>query len=193
MKAIALTWALVVVVLRLALVVNVLLRPGWLPIFFGTSEFLALCTTVYALSFGIVDLSLAGMVVPFLYATPLLFDVSSPNGPEWAAGIYLLLAPIQWVLRLRLGVRCTVSAPVLISIVDRFPYSFIRHPLGGLEIVLCSFIALWGWSPYNAFVWMAVVGSAVGCMLLEEKFLINEPSYREYCTRVRWRLIPGAW
>jgi protein-S-isoprenylcysteine O-methyltransferase Ste14 len=193
MKKLALAWAMSVVFIRLGLVVNAFMRPGWLPIVFGASEFLALCTTIYAIGFGRVDFSVAGMLIPFLYAAPLLFDLSNPSGPGWAAGFYLLLAPIQWAVRLRLGLRCTVAAPVLISVVDGFPYCFIRHPLGALEMLMCTFIAAWVWSPYNAAVWIVVMVSSIVCMLIEEQFLSSESSYLQYTARVRWRCIPGVW
>jgi protein-S-isoprenylcysteine O-methyltransferase Ste14 len=190
---ISLTWSFTIVMLRFWLVLEVFERPGPLPLFFAVSESISLMTTVYALYRGKADVSFVGMLTPALYLTPLLFDLSAPTGPEWAAGFYIFLAPFQWFLRLRLGVRCTVSAPVFLSIVDRWPYSVIRHPMGCTEVLLCLCVALRFPCQWNSVVFALVAISAAACVLIEERFLCHELMYREYCTRVRWRLLPGVW
>jgi protein-S-isoprenylcysteine O-methyltransferase Ste14 len=79
-------------------------------------------------------------------------------------------------------------------VVDAGPYALIRHPLYAANIALYFAMALLLGS------WRALVPAAAMALLmgvrtcLEDRMLQNGlAGYREYATRVRYRLIPGIW
>ena len=79
------------------------------------------------------------------------------------------------------------------------PYRFVRHPAYAAKLM--------GW--WLAYVPFIIVGSPgllrqalfllafnfvyVLRALTEERHLLREQHYRQYCERVRWRFIPGVW
>ena len=79
-------------------------------------------------------------------------------------------------------------------VIDQGPYAIVRHPgyAGMLPSMAFSGLALGSWLGF-------AIG--VGCSLLmlrrvffEDAFLkAHLEGYREYATRVRYRLIPGVW
>jgi protein-S-isoprenylcysteine O-methyltransferase Ste14 len=79
-------------------------------------------------------------------------------------------------------------------VISTGPYAVVRHPMyaGGLLLVLGTPLAL-------GSIWGLLVIAAMTPVLLmrlvnEERFLSkNLPGYKEYCARVRWRLIPGVF
>jgi protein-S-isoprenylcysteine O-methyltransferase Ste14 len=192
-------WSLFWVLARVALLLSIFQQASGIIYVFCVSEFLAIATTTYALIRGRVDLSWRGAAVPALYCVPLLFSFQAPLYPDYVqpnqifGAFYLLFAPVQWLVRIRLGFRCTIAAPVFLSLCDRFPYSIIRHPLAGLEILLCWFLVMWWPTPWNWCVFALVLVTGSAAVLAEEKFLAREQCYRDYCGRVKFRFIPGLW
>jgi protein-S-isoprenylcysteine O-methyltransferase Ste14 len=74
------------------------------------------------------------------------------------------------------------------------PYRFVRHP-GYVGIMLCGVAvplmlgSLWALVPAGLGVGVAVLRTA-----LEDRTLRNElEGYKDYASRVRYRLIPGLW
>ena len=187
----SLVWSLAFVALRSVLVVGIFRRGLGLPLLFGLSESLALLSTLYSLRFGRCDVSWAGLLCPICYLAPLLFNLSGHVGPDWAADAYLCCVPALWALRLLLGLRCTVGAPCLTTIVWQFPYSLIRHPLAAVECLACYFVAMWCGTFSALLVWIIVVAASVCAALAEERFLMNvSPLYRAYCEMIPWRFLP---
>ena len=74
------------------------------------------------------------------------------------------------------------------------PYAWVRHPMysGGSLMLLASSIGLGSyWALIPALLAMAVI---VVRLLDEERFLtINLPGYKDYCHKVKSRLIPFVW
>jgi len=80
------------------------------------------------------------------------------------------------------------------TVVSTGPYAIVRHPMyaGGLLLVVGTPLALgscWG---------LLAIGAMMPVLLWrlfdEERFLARKlPGYKEYCARVRWRLIPGVF
>jgi protein-S-isoprenylcysteine O-methyltransferase Ste14 len=79
-------------------------------------------------------------------------------------------------------------------VVDRGPYRRVRHPgyTGAALFTLATPLALGSWAAlYPALFLVAVL---VIRIVLEERTLRAElAGYREYASRVRWRLLPGVW
>ena len=80
------------------------------------------------------------------------------------------------------------------SVASTGPYGTVRHPMyaGALLYLAGTPLAL---RSYWGFAGLAVMLPALICRLLDEEHLLAKqlPGYREYMTRVRFRLIPGVW
>jgi protein-S-isoprenylcysteine O-methyltransferase Ste14 len=74
------------------------------------------------------------------------------------------------------------------------PYRFVRHPMysGGITLVLFTPLALGSWWGLVPAILLAMV--IVVRLFDEERFLAVElPGYVDYCSKVRYRLIPSVW
>jgi protein-S-isoprenylcysteine O-methyltransferase Ste14 len=69
-------------------------------------------------------------------------------------------------------------------------YRFVRHPLYLSYAVAYGGYFLNQATPYNACIYAACLLLWVLRLLAEERLLLNDPRYREYAVRVRWRLVP---
>ena len=79
-------------------------------------------------------------------------------------------------------------------VIDRGPYSTIRHPgyLGMIVSVLCSGLVLGSWLGF-AFA-AAYAALILRRVFFEDAFLqVNLAGYADYARRVPYRLIPGGW
>lgn len=186
-------WIVCVMIFRGWMIQRFLVTGDLLPTVFAISESLALASTAYAAIRGKVDSSIQGLLLPVLHLPVLLFDTSAPAGPDWACGFYLLLVPFQILLRLRMGLCCTVAVPCFVRLLDRFPYSHVRHPLAALELVLAFFVAIWLLTPWNIVVFIVAAVCNVICIRIEERFLMSQESYRDYVLRVPWRYVPKLY
>lgn len=80
------------------------------------------------------------------------------------------------------------------QVVQGGPYQYIRHPMYAAVIFFMIFLSLllgswWALIPAGLIGGLYVVRTA-----LEDSMLQGElPGYREYSTRVRYRLFPGLW
>ena len=90
--------------------------------------------------------------------------------------------------------RCFAILPALRGTITHGPFSAIRHPayLGECTMVVgCVLAGSVHWS--QLLVLLITLMFTVVRIRAEEGFLISEPAYRDYCVRVRWRLIPFVW
>jgi len=80
------------------------------------------------------------------------------------------------------------------AVVSTGPYAIIRHPayasgaisMCGIPLLLDSYLAF---PPIVLLIIILVVRTT-----LEDRVLCNElPGYKEYCKKVRFRLVPGIW
>lgn len=80
------------------------------------------------------------------------------------------------------------------AVAEDGPYRFVRHPgyVGWSLMVVAPALALGSyWATLPA---LAAVACVVARTALEDRTLRRElQGYTEYATRVRWRLLPGAW
>jgi len=73
------------------------------------------------------------------------------------------------------------------------PYNIVRHPIYlGYCVTHVGFL-LTNWSPRNFALYIVVYFFQISRILAEERILRGDESYRAYCQRVRFRLIPGVF
>lgn len=80
------------------------------------------------------------------------------------------------------------------KVITTGPYSIVRHPMytGGLIMFSGTPLALGSW--WGLLILVPIVLVIIWRLLEEEKFLSeNLPGYKEYCQKVRYRLIPLLW
>jgi protein-S-isoprenylcysteine O-methyltransferase Ste14 len=106
------------------------------------------------------------------------------------------MAGATWVMRVNKFAEMTVRIQTerAHQVVDTGPYAFVRHPfyvaasavLCGMPLALGSY---WATIPAGVVVLGILVRTA-----LEDRVLQDElPGYKEYISRVRYRLVPGVW
>lgn len=80
------------------------------------------------------------------------------------------------------------------KVISTGPYSIVRHPMyvGGLIMFSGTPLALGSW--WGLLILIPITLIIIWRLLDEEKFLSeNLPGYKEYCQKVRYRLIPLLW
>jgi protein-S-isoprenylcysteine O-methyltransferase Ste14 len=160
------------------------------------SESLVVVMTFVRRRTQVIDRSIAGIVTTVLsLAGPPLLRATDGTSlvPDTATAI-ASVAGLGLVIvgKLALG-RSFGIAPANRGVVMRGPYVLMRHPIytGYLVTHLAFLVAHPG--PWNAAV-VAVADSAlVVRALIEERVLKADASYRSYCTRVAWHLMPGVF
>jgi protein-S-isoprenylcysteine O-methyltransferase Ste14 len=119
-----------------------------------------------------------------------------PVGLEIAAEIAFVLALVLIFIVFR---ENTFSSGVIEvakdqRVISTGPYAIVRHPMytGGIIFLLATPLILGSWC---ALIPAVIVCAGIVVRLLdEERFLAkNLDGYRDYCRRVRWRLVPGGW
>ena len=119
--------------------------------------------------------------------------------PLWitVCGYVLLtiaMAGNAWVLSVNRFAEMGVRIQPGQKVIDTGPYTIVRHPMyatifplfGGIPLALGSF---WALIPAALVLVVLVVRT-----LFEDRLLQSElPGYKEYASRVRYRLIPGVW
>ena len=73
------------------------------------------------------------------------------------------------------------------------PYRIVRHPIYLGYLVTHVGFLLTNWSPRNIAVYMIEYIFQVARILSEERLLKGDVSYRAYCDRVRYRVIPSIF
>lgn len=74
-----------------------------------------------------------------------------------------------------------------------FLYSIVRHPMYLTDILWKIGIVLYKPSWFNAAIFAISASCYVYRAMLEEEFLSQQPEYREYMTRVKYRFMPGIF
>jgi protein-S-isoprenylcysteine O-methyltransferase Ste14 len=80
------------------------------------------------------------------------------------------------------------------TVVSTGPYALVRHPMyaGSLPSILGMPLALGSY--WGLLVLPVFIGVLLSRLFDEERVLARElPGYREYCAKVRWRMIPGIF
>lgn len=132
----------------------------------------------------------AGMVL-----APTMMRPRNPSvGPVAMVGIALELIGVVLgqVARLYLG-RSFGLLPANRGIVARGPFGVMRHPTytGWFMLALGTVISYP--TLRNSVVLVATIPFMIWRIVLEERLLGEDPEYRAYQTRVRYRLVPGLF
>ncbi len=123
------------------------------------------------------------------------------RAPRWAqalGAVLILVAFWGWILVLRANSFASVTVRVQAergqTVATTGPYAVVRHPmyayallfLIGAPLLLGS---LWG------VAWLAIFLPLLAARTLGEEAVLMHglPGYREYATKVRYRLVPGIW
>jgi protein-S-isoprenylcysteine O-methyltransferase Ste14 len=73
------------------------------------------------------------------------------------------------------------------------PYRFVRHPMYlGYMVTHVGFLLAFP-SFYNTALYSAALAVQIARILREERLLNQDPGYRKFASRVRYRLIPGVF
>jgi protein-S-isoprenylcysteine O-methyltransferase Ste14 len=75
------------------------------------------------------------------------------------------------------------------------PYAYIRHPgyLAGFIIIVTSGLALGSWLSILVLAIPSVPALAVRAAREDRMLQAELRGYRDYASRVRWRVLPGIW
>jgi protein-S-isoprenylcysteine O-methyltransferase Ste14 len=148
----------------------------------------------------LIVLLLASLLAIFLVAAlDARFGWSSVSTPLVVAGYILFtfgFAITTWVYAVNKFAEPSVriQSDRGHEVVDTGPYAIVRHPLYAASVVLFVGMAL-AMGSYWAFVPVAVgLLVIIERIILEDRLLQNElAGYKEYASRVRYRLVPGVW
>lgn len=142
--------------------------------------------TAEADSLPVWVLAVAGTACPLLLrpsdAPTLLADIGSVIQ---IAGIVLI---VSGLLSLR---RSFSVAPGNRGIRQGGLYRIVRHPIYFSELLAFMGVVVANPTLTNSVLWLCECALQYARARAEENFLLNDPVYRSYFERVRYRLIPG--
>lgn len=124
---------------------------------------------------------------------PLLIRPGGEHLGGWAAGALIIVGTaVSFGAKASLNRRFSM-APANRGVQAGFVYSIVRHPM-----YLGYIIAQAGYLMHNPTVWNACVYAAAWSLQFarigrEEAHLLQDPDYRAYASRVRFRLVPGLF
>jgi protein-S-isoprenylcysteine O-methyltransferase Ste14 len=203
MRTIIADWVARIIVCLMfgALCVNILeefVRTGHITgLMLLASESLVIVLTLARRRAKLIDRTVPAAIVTLVSAAgpPLLradADIAA-LAPDMLTGAVSMLA-LMLILsgKLTLG-RSFGLVPANRGVVVQGPYSAVRHPIySGYLVAHVAFLAAHP-STWNIAVFAVADGALILRALMEERVLAHDASYRAYCTRVAWHLIPGVF
>jgi protein-S-isoprenylcysteine O-methyltransferase Ste14 len=144
-----------------------------------------------------VDRSVAAAVMTTVsLAGPALMRATSAPASLAGDHVTALVSGVGLVLvvlgKMALG-RSFGVVPANRGVVVRGPYTFVRHPIyAGYLITHVSFLVAHP-APWNLTVLLLADSALIVRALMEERVLRADASYRQYCQRVGWHLVPGVF
>ena len=72
-------------------------------------------------------------------------------------------------------------------------YKIVRHPMYAGYLLVHIGILLLMPTVFNFVIYAIGWSAQILRLLAEERLLSEDPAYREFCTKTRWRLIPGVF
>ena len=119
--------------------------------------------------------------------------------PRWAAwlGAAIFLAAYAMyaeVLRENVYLSRTIEVQAEQKVVDTGLYGVVRHPMYSATLFLFTSMGLVLGSPVSIVILLFYIPIIAKRIRNEEAVLADGlKGYREYCRRVRWRVLPGVW
>lgn len=120
-----------------------------------------------------------------------------PGGTALVPGAVSALVAVAGVLVTTVGFLSLGQSfgvvPSNRGIVSTGIYGWVRHPLYAGYFVTHVGFCLANPTPFNLLIW--ITGDTIQLVRIryEERLLARDDSYRDYQTRVRWRLLPGVF
>jgi protein-S-isoprenylcysteine O-methyltransferase Ste14 len=139
--------------------------------------------TVYTLAANAGMLALPGLMRPEFQSTGLLA----------IGGIALELSGVllTQVARLYMG-RSFGVLPANRGIVSKGPFAIVRHPIYIGWLILAIGYSMSYPSARNIILIIVTVPFMIWRIVQEESHLSADPAYRNYCSQVKFRLVPGV-
>ena len=155
--------------------------------------FVLLRRSTQAISMRLGDWLLA---ITATYAPLLIMPVATPDAVRVlipaAVGLVILGNVIQIAAKLFLR-RSFGIAPANRGIKTDGMYRFVRHPMyAGYALVHLGILALMP-TLLNLAIYAIGWWAQILRLLAEERLLSEDPAYRDFMTKTRWRLIPGLF
>ena len=155
--------------------------------------FVLLRRSTQAISMRLGDWLLA---ITATYAPLLIMPVATPDAVRVlipaAVGLVILGNVIQIAAKLFLR-RSFGIAPANRGIKTDGMYRFVRHPMyAGYALVHLGILALMP-TLLNLTIYAIGWWAQILRLLAEERLLSEDPAYRDFMTKTRWRLIPGLF
>jgi protein-S-isoprenylcysteine O-methyltransferase Ste14 len=141
-----------------------------------------------AVSWHLLDwiYALAATVLPLLL-TP------APTGINWFwFSVQCVGEAISLIGLLSLN-RSLGVVPANRGVKTRGMYRFVRHPIYCGYCIIDVAMVVQNFSNRNITVAVAHLIVQTLRIISEERFLLQDPIYAEYASRVKWRLIPAIW
>ena len=142
-------------------------------------------------------LRFAVLFIAALDAGRFRWSVMPGSFQVFAAAVFVALGLIVWrtmCANSYLSSRARIQSDRNQKVVTTGPYQYVRHPMYVAIILLNPCLALILGS------WWAIIPAALICPVymirtwLEDRMLQDElAGYRDYASRVRYRLVPGVW
>jgi protein-S-isoprenylcysteine O-methyltransferase Ste14 len=105
-------------------------------------------------------------------------------------GLALASLVVSLAARVSLG-RNIGFVPAQRELVTSYAYGIVRHPIYTGVFLSLTALVLRAWSPTNFILAAVPVALFVIKSFMEERFLGEDPAYRRYMDRVRFRWFPG--
>ena len=136
------------------------------------------------------------LAITATYAPLLIMPVATPDAVRVlipaAVGLVILGNVIQIAAKLFLR-RSFGIAPANRGIKTDGMYRFVRHPMyAGYALVHLGILALMP-TMLNLTIYAIGWWAQILRLLAEERLLSEDPAYRDFMTKTRWRLIPGLF
>ena len=122
--------------------------------------------------------------------------IAMPTWSVWSAVAVFLLSYIMYaeVLRENVYLSRTIEVQENQKVIDTGLYGIVRHPMYSATVLMFLSMPLVLGSLPSFVIMLAYIPIIVKRISNEEKVLMNELcGYREYCNRVKYRLIPFVY
>ncbi len=128
-------------------------------------------------------IGIAGTAAPLLF-TPTYVVVYEPLTAFAPFGAFLMVAGLASLNR-SFGIVAANR-----EIKTRGLYRVVRHPIYMSYVFLYTGYLFANWSPTNLAIFATLLAAIALRVIEEEKLLSQDPEYRAYMDRVRWRILP---